>query len=222
MGLEEMKHDLKGVRIGRLVVAKKSEEKLYKEEAWDCVCDCGNSTKATTGQLLRGAKKSCGCLRKKTPPNTLDLAGKRFGKLTVIERAGATKAGTALWLCACDCGGTTKANATSLRRGDTVTCGCGRAEQGRAVREKLLNEHTVDGVQVPLLTRKTRSDSSTGHKGVYKRVRNGKESFEVNITVKGKRYYAGPFSNIVDAITARKELEKTYHAPYIDELKKKE
>ena len=29
--------------------------------------------------------------RHKTPPNVLDLAGKRFGKLVAIERAGKTK-----------------------------------------------------------------------------------------------------------------------------------
>ena len=29
--------------------------------------------------------------RHKTPPNALDLAGKRFGKLVAVERAGKTK-----------------------------------------------------------------------------------------------------------------------------------
>lgn len=32
----------------------------------------------------------------------IDLAGQRFGKLTVIEKSG-TKNGSVLWKCKCDC-----------------------------------------------------------------------------------------------------------------------
>lgn len=32
-------------------------------------------------------------------PNRIDLTGKRFGRLTVIEYAGKSK-----WICKCDCG----------------------------------------------------------------------------------------------------------------------
>ena len=33
----------------------------------------------------------------------IDLTGMKFGRLTVIERAGKTKQGNALWKCKCDC-----------------------------------------------------------------------------------------------------------------------
>lgn len=53
----------------------------------------------------------------------------RFGKLTTITRAGATKFKKALWLCRCDCGNTTKSIAGNLVNGGSRSCGCvGRAK----------------------------------------------------------------------------------------------
>lgn len=154
---------------------------------------------------------------RKTPPNALDLAGKKFGKLMAIERAGSTKNGNALWLCECECGNTTRANATTLRRGETVSCGCDKRKQIDNARNVLMTEKTVDGVPVPLLTKKVRSDSSTGHKGIRKRIKKGKVCYEANITVKGKRYWSTSFTDINDAIAARKDLEKKYHKPYLED-----
>lgn len=55
-----------------------------KEETYLCKCDCGNTTIANKKALLKGEKKSCGCIRGKN--NYVNLTGKKFGKLTVIER----------------------------------------------------------------------------------------------------------------------------------------
>jgi hypothetical protein len=213
--------DLTGKQFGELAAIRESPERLRNEIAWICKCSCGNETIATRGQLLRGAKKSCGCLRKKSSANTLDLTGKTFGKLTVIERAGITKNGTALWLCQCECGNTVKANATLLKRGEIVTCGCSRELGIKNARKNLLEEKSIDGVQIPLLTKKVRSDSGTGHKGVHKRKRRGKEYYEASITVKGTRKYLGTFKNLNDAIKARKKAEIEYHEPYIMGLEEK-
>ena len=159
--------------------------------------------------------------RHKSPPNALDLKGKRFGKLVAIERAGKTKNDNALWLCQCDCGNTKKANATSLRIGDTTSCGCIQNEQIDYARQVLTDEMTINGVVVPLLTKKTRSDSGTGHKGVSKRVRRGLTRYEVSITIKGKRIYLGAYKNIKEAIAARKAAEIEYFDPYIQALNAK-
>lgn len=53
-----------------------------------------------------------------------EMAGMRFGRLTVIERAENSKNGTARWLCKCDCGNTTIVNGNKLRTGNTTSCGC--------------------------------------------------------------------------------------------------
>lgn len=56
-------------------------------------------------------------------PKLIDLTGKRFGRLTVIERYG-TVDGHAAWKCKCDCGNKTVVNGKWLRAGKTTSCGC--------------------------------------------------------------------------------------------------
>lgn len=55
----------------------------------------------------------------------LDLVGKRFGLLTVIERRGSDKNGQSMWLCRCDCG-TEKIIRGHDLKGGTKSCGCSR------------------------------------------------------------------------------------------------
>lgn len=197
---------------------KKYDEKLYKEEGWIWECSSGKDTTAETCQLQNGHKKSCSRLRQKTPPNALDLTGGKFGKLTVVKRIGTTAYGRALWLCKCECGNLTEANATSLKRGEIVSCGCLKKQQIKHAREALLTNKSVYGVQIPQLTKKVRKDSGTGYKGIQRRLRNGKEKFEVSIAVKGVRKFIGTFNDLNDAIKARKQAEILYHEPYIKAL----
>lgn len=64
-----------------------------------------------------------------TMSKLIDLTGKRFGKLTVLSRAENSKANTAKWLCRCDCGNTCIVYGSSLRRGQTQSCGCLRGDR---------------------------------------------------------------------------------------------
>lgn len=54
----------------------------------------------------------------------IDLTGKKFGRLTVIERNGSTKDKRTLWLCECDCGNFKLAVGKELRNGRCQSCGC--------------------------------------------------------------------------------------------------
>lgn len=49
----------------------------------------------------------------------IDLTGKRFGKLTVLEHCGSI-----FWKCKCDCGNIKIIRGQSLREGKTISCGC--------------------------------------------------------------------------------------------------
>lgn len=57
----------------------------------------------------------------------IDLTGQRYGRLTVLAEAG-KKGVKRCWLCKCDCGSTTVVMTTSLRSGNTQSCGCYKAE----------------------------------------------------------------------------------------------
>ena len=53
----------------------------------------------------------------------IDLTGKRFGRLTVVERA-ENKNGYRRWKCKCDCGNETVVYSANLSGGKTKSCGC--------------------------------------------------------------------------------------------------
>lgn len=52
-----------------------------------------------------------------------ELAGQRFGRLTVLKYIGGSR-----WLCECDCGELTRVLTYSLNSGTTKSCGCLRRE----------------------------------------------------------------------------------------------
>lgn len=160
--------------------------------------------------------------RRKSPVNLNDLTGRKFGELRVIERAGRTKNDNATWLCACDCGGQTIAMGTSLKRGDTVSCGCKNSITD--ARKALYEDMSVDGVSVPLATKKVRNDSQTGYKGITKRVRNNKVRYEVSVYNPStkKRKYIGSSDDIEQAICMRQLAEEEYILPLVKKLEEKQ
>lgn len=58
----------------------------------------------------------------------IDLTGKRFGKLTVIEKHNQDKWGGWNWLCKCDCGNESIVSGGHLRGMKAKSCGCSRTE----------------------------------------------------------------------------------------------
>jgi hypothetical protein len=72
-----------------------------------------------------------------------DLTGRRFGRLTVAERAPTPAGKPTRWTCVCDCGATITTLAISLKNQDTKSCGCWRIERatlaGLSRRRKLSN-----------------------------------------------------------------------------------
>lgn len=55
-----------------------------------------------------------------------DITNQRFGKLLVLENAGKLDNRRYYWKCQCDCGNIITVLGTSLRSGNTKSCGCGK------------------------------------------------------------------------------------------------
>lgn len=126
--------DLTGQRFGSLTVVKRSETAASghgHDATWVCACDCGETVEKTSSSLRYGKHPSCGCYQSfLTSKRCLDnLAGKRFGRLVVISRETPVGIKHTKWLCKCDCGNTTVVEASSLKSGDTRSCGCIHSEQ---------------------------------------------------------------------------------------------
>lgn len=74
---------------------------------------------------------------------TIDLKGQKFGRLTVIGRAGSTLGRHALWLCKCSCGNSKIIRGSCLRNGSTKSCGCLRREINRLISGKANMRRTI-------------------------------------------------------------------------------
>jgi len=61
----------------------------------------------------------------------VDLVGRKFGRLTVIDLAGTAERGRRLWTCVCTCGTTTTLTTNRLNQGNDVSCGCFRRLGGQ-------------------------------------------------------------------------------------------
>lgn len=71
----------------------------------------------------------------------LDITGQRFGRLLAVARD-KDSAGHTKWLFDCDCGSRVSIYLDAVRRGDSTSCGCLRAERTRA--RSLTHGHRVD------------------------------------------------------------------------------
>lgn len=58
------------------------------------------------------------------PRPIVNIAGQRFGRLTVLRLEGQASDRHALWLCRCDCGSEKIIRGHSLRGGQSRSCGC--------------------------------------------------------------------------------------------------
>ena len=67
-------------------------------------------------------------------PKFIDLTGKIFGKLRVVNRAENDKTGKARWNCNCACGGITISSSGNLRSGGAKSCGCVNKERIRLLK----------------------------------------------------------------------------------------
>lgn len=143
----------------------------------------------------------------------LDLAGRRFGKLTVLRPAEDIGGKTA-WVCRCGCGQETVVRTDSLQSGHTRSCGCRRAAAAELLRARLTY---VDGTCVEELikNRKARRNNTSGITGVEWIP--GRQQWKAGICFKGKRYHLGYYRHMEEAVKARKGAEKNLHDSFLRE-----
>ena len=126
-----------GMKFGMLTAIAPSHM-VGKQVYYHFQCDCGEKRvfrKCNVVTESRGNVRHCGCLSGRE-----NLLGKKFGKLTVIEKRGITTTRNRLWLCKCSCGNERELPADKLRAGRRGSCGCSyRVESsGRFVPERNL------------------------------------------------------------------------------------
>lgn len=132
--------DRLGHTFGRLTVIARAPSGTNGAR-WQCRCLCNQEKIVAAADLVRGAIKSCGCLRRESGAMVgrrnacNDILGKRFGRLVA-----ATYRSKGIWRCRCDCGSEKLAHRQSLILGQIKSCGCYR--RSRASRLNLAHGHT--------------------------------------------------------------------------------
>lgn len=121
--------DLVGQKFNRLTVINKTDMKSGTNYLWECQCECGNITYATSSALKTGHKKSCGCLHTEQrqalgKSKGVNLVGKTFGDLTVLYDSGERADSRIMWVCKCSCGRILNVKSSYLTQGTKTSCGC--------------------------------------------------------------------------------------------------
>jgi hypothetical protein len=127
--------DITGKIYGRLTVLSRSGTNSNGRALWQCKCQCGKTVDINGRNLRSGVTKSCGCIKTESNANPKELVGHVFGRLTVLNMSHIGKGGNSIWKCRCECGKTRNVWRSSLKSGNTVSCGC-------FLKDKLIKRNT--------------------------------------------------------------------------------
>lgn len=201
-----MREDLTGRRYGRLTVCREIKQaEKSRRHYWLCRCDCGKEKNVEESHLKTGHTKSCGCYRKELPSSRrIDLTGRQFGRLKVLEEADNSNRTGEYWKCVCSCGRLIEVSKESLCAGKTKSCGCLQAETRKKNMKKAI--HFVGGTCLErIANQKNTANNTSGYRGVYQRENS---RWRAAIGFQGKVYNLGTFVNLEDAVAARKKQKR--------------
>jgi hypothetical protein len=203
------KIDRVGMVYGRLTVLRFHGHNTHKQRCWECLCQCGNITVVSGGQLTTGNTTSCGCyLKERTTKhggwkkssyntwrammrrcyNQKDKDFPKYGAVGVVVQSSWHD-----YLSFVEDMGEPE-GAQTLHRvdpyGDYTKENCKWASPTTQARETRLSKR-----------------NKTGYVGVRQ---NKEGTFMAKVTVKNKAYYSKCYKTIEQAVAARKELEEKY------------
>lgn len=203
--------DLVGQKFGMLTVIAQAPSTASGQRRWVCQCDCGAEKIVLGHNLKRGTTVSCGCKRKK------DLTGQKIGKLTVLERsdqyATRGKRKNQLWKCLCDCGAITYKATDTLTNPEISMCKkCAGIYAAAKARDNAGFEGGTQLAKIKIESDK--SDNLSGVRGVYYDGKTGK--YRARLKFRRKLYNLGYFTNLEDAVKARKLAEEQIFEKFLE------
>jgi len=120
--------DMIGHKYGHLIIL----ERLNNLKAL-VQCVCNKQFTCYVSNLRSQQTISCGCIKRlRTSQRCLvDLSGRQFGRLSVIERVSDIGIKPVKWDALCNCGNKVIVDASHLKSGHTKSCGCLSIEKAR-------------------------------------------------------------------------------------------
>ena len=100
----------------------------------------------------------------------VNIVGKKFGRLLVIEKANSLN-GCTRWRCLCDCGNECIVQSSSLKSGNTKSCGCYKRENAKklysTVRQNDKKLYSVwNGIKQRCYNKNSKSYHNYGGRGI--------------------------------------------------------
>lgn len=199
-------NDLTGKSFGKLTVIEEAGRNNLKKVLWKCKCSCGNEVFVVSGSLVTGNTTSCGCI------------------IPHYKHGGTNKGSYNTWRAMVRrC--TKPTDKDYINYGAKGVTICNRwmeyenfvADMGEPVGDETLDRINPygnyepsncrwAGVKTQCRNTRVRASNKLGITGVSK-VGN---KYMAKITAGKKAYYSKCFSDLADAVQARKELERKH------------
>lgn len=200
-----------GKKYGRLTIVEiLPDVKPGDGTMCKCVCDCEAHTEVIVPlkRVIYSRKTSCGCHK------GIDLLGKRFGRLVVIEKQNTRYRRQIEWKCLCDCGKEVVVPSDSLRQGRTQSCGC-LGDETRLKNARGPRFNLVLGTNTSLISRSDsslRPNNTSGYSGIYYDQK--RKLYEVRLEFQSRRYQTR-HASFDEAVMSRQEM-KLIHLEFLE------
>lgn len=141
-----IQQDISGQKFGRLTAIEPTDIRASNGGVrWKCLCDCGNYIYPTMNNLKRGHTTSCGCAKIDYIESCkIDIVGKKYGKLTVLEDITSKTDKRRMIRCLCDCGNEHICAITDITTGHTMSCGCLNKSKGEMYIKEILDINNIE------------------------------------------------------------------------------
>lgn len=137
----------------------------------------------------------------------VDLKGREFEKLKVIEKSGKREDGQTLWKCQCQCGSICFHTTKELNSEKVNSCGCIQKDKAAKLVVSAGKKRTFKGGScLNAFNSKLSSENTSGIKGVSFHKKSGK--WRAQIRYSSKNHYLGIYEKIEDAAEARRAAEQ--------------
>ena len=201
------------------------EVRVNNRKYYRCRCECGTIRNVCADSLRRQRTLSCGCLQREIQMDkAVDLTGKTFGRLYVIEKDMSLAHRNSHWICRCDCGTIKSIRGSYLLCGDAKSCGCLHTETLVRNGRKTIVDNSVEqmhdnkefNTQFQVIENPNPPKNNTsGCKGVgWDKKR---QCWQAYIQVNKKHMNLGRYRKFEDAVAARLAAEKKYFKPLIEQ-----
>ena len=205
-------NDLTDQKFGRWKVLRRVENH-GSATRWLCQCECGEKKKVVGSTLTGGKSKSCGCLQRELTSKNHKVHGEAYTKTITTEYR--------IWVAMRKRCSNPKDSSYHNYGGRGITV-CERWDNYENFLEDMgrrpTNGHSIDRIDVngpyepsnckwsdkfeQSINKRIHPKNTSGYKGI------SKNENKWQVCINGK--YVGIFSELEDAVEARKEAEKKY------------